>query len=194
MGKKLSKEIREWLIIMAVAAVLFTTGLYKDVASFLQRGILETGLLTPDISEVDKKASYDLLLKNLDGEKINLSIFKGQTVFINFWATWCPPCIAEMPDIHDLYDQMGQEVKFVMISLDEEPEKARRFIQRKEFEFPVYFLASGLPEVYQSSSIPTTFVISPDGRIVVEQYGLSKYDSHSFRKFLADLNDREESS
>ncbi|MCP4460625.1 MAG: TlpA family protein disulfide reductase [Cytophagales bacterium] len=188
MAKKLSKELKEWVVMLTVIGILFFTGWYKDVAGFLQRGLLETGLMKPSQLEDTRPASYDFQLINEAGRTLDFSEFQGKTVFINFWATWCPPCIAEMPDIHDLFEKVGSEVSFVMISVDQEPEKAINFIDKKGFEFPIYFLKNGLPNTYDTHSIPTTYVISPDGKIVTEQHGLSKYDTERFREFLLGLN------
>jgi thiol-disulfide isomerase/thioredoxin len=187
MNKKLKRELIEWGVLLTVVGVLLVTGWYKEVAGFLQRGLLETGLLKPDISETHRTADYNFLLINQDGETINFSEFENEVVFINVWATWCPPCIAEMPDIHDLFQKVGQDVKFVMISLDEEPSTALNFVERKEFSFPIYFPRNGLPSGFQSSSIPSTYVLSPEGNIVVEEYGLRKYDTKKFRAFLLSL-------
>lgn len=188
MAIKISKEIREWVIMLSVIGLLFFTGWYKDVAALLQRGLLETGIMRPNELAVTRPASYDFQLINEGGRTLNFSEFEGKTVFINFWATWCAPCIAEMPDIHDLYEKVGSEVSFVMVSVDEQRDKALRFVDKKEFEFPIYFLKTGLPDTYDTHSIPTTYVISPTGEIVAEQHGLSKYDTENFRKFLLDLN------
>ena len=173
---------------LSVIGILFFTGWYKDVAGFLQRGLLETGLMKPSQLEDTRPAAYNFQLVNEGGRVLNFSEFEGKTVFMNFWATWCPPCIAEMPDIHDLYDKVGDDVAFVMISVDEEQGKALRFVEKKGFDFPIYFLKSGLPKTYETRSIPTTYVISPDGEIVTEQHGLSKYDTEKFRSFLLDLS------
>ncbi len=188
---KLNKEVREWIIMLSVIGVLFFTGWYKDVAGFLQRGLLETGIMEPSILEDTRMAAYNFQLINEDGRTINFSEFKGKTIFMNFWATWCPPCIAEMPDIHDLYKKVDSDVVFVMVSVDEQHEKAMHFVEKKGFDFPIYFLNSGLPNTYETNSIPTTYVISPDGEIVAEQHGLSKYDTEEFRSFLLSLNKEE---
>jgi len=74
-----------------------------------------------------------------------------------------------------------------MISLDDEAEKARKFIGRKEYTFPVYTLVGGLPAIFHSQSIPTTFVIAPDGEVKVQQFGMASYDTESFRTMLESL-------
>ena len=136
---------------------------------------------------IKKIASYDFVLETKEGEKVRFDEFRGKTVFINFWATWCAPCIAEMPDIQGLYDKVGDKVEFVMISVDAQPEKTWNFAENKGFTFPVYRRASLIPAVYEREVIPTTFVLSPDGKIVAERHGMAKYDSDDFREFLLAL-------
>ena len=120
---------------------------------------------------------------------IDFNQFKGQTAFLNFWATWCPPCIAEMPDIHDLYEKVkGENVAFVLISQDQNFDKAKNFLERKSYTFPIYQLISPLPESFASQSIPTTFLISPEGKIIAKRIGMAKYDTEKFRSLLRVAN------
>lgn len=189
--RKISKEAREWIILIAVAAFLYFTGLHTTVIGTLQRGILATGIMQPSLEQDLKVASYDLLLEDMDGNRVSLETLKGKTIFMNLWATWCAPCVAEMPDIQGLYEQMNEEVAFVMLSRDEDEAKARDWILRKGYEFPVYFQRSPMPAQYQSGSIPTTFVISPKGNITVTRSGMAKYDTEEFRSYLASLSSDE---
>jgi thiol-disulfide isomerase/thioredoxin len=187
--KTIKREIIEWGIFLGVMAVLFGTGLHTPVFGFFQGLILKTGIMQPSIEEpaVDE-ADYNFILIDQDGKRKPFSDFKEEVVFINFWATWCPPCIAEMPDIHDLYDEMNTEgVAFVMISLDDDFQKAKDFVKKKDFTFPIYQLGSPLPEAFESSAIPTTFVLSPEGKIVVSKSGMAKYNTRKFKDFLLDL-------
>jgi peroxiredoxin len=93
-----------------------------------------------------------------------------------------------MPGIQNLYDKVDtSNIKFVLISLDDTPDRAIKFIERRGFNMPFYFPAGRLPEVYRSDLIPTTFVISPEGRIVSKTVGMADYDRKSFRKFLDKL-------
>lgn len=189
MSKKSKKrEIIEWSVLIAVAATLYFTGLHTEVIGQVQRIFLATGIITPDTEEASSQpASYNFKLTDFEGNEVPFSEFQEKTVFLNFWATWCPPCIAEMPDIYDLYQKTNKDVTFVMISLDDDQEKAKKFIARKEYDFPVYFLQSSLPSVYNPKSIPTTYVLSPDGNIVLERHGMAKYDTEEFREFLKGL-------
>lgn len=191
MEKKKKREFIEWAVILGVIATLYLTGLHTEVLGTLQRGILATGFFSPSKPAEPpllKTSDYQFQLEDFKGNVSSFSNLKGKTVFINLWATWCPPCVAEMPEIQSLYEKAGSEnVVFVMISLDEDKEKARRFIDRKEYTFPVYTLLSGLPEIFRSQSIPTTFVISPEGKVVVQQFGMASYDTKGFREMLLSL-------
>lgn len=186
--KSYKRELVEWGVIIVVGATLYFTGLHTEVIGQVQRVVLATGIIRPDTDpEAEKLADYNFRLTSASGEPVDFSAFQGKTVFLNFWATWCPPCIAEMPDIQDLYTKTRDDVAFVMISLDDDPDKARRFVERKGFDLPVYFLSSALPEVYDPKSIPTTYVIAPDGKIAMTRHGMAKYDTDSFRAFLGSL-------
>ena len=189
-SRKVKKEFIEWGILLGIVGFLYLTGLHTEVAGFLQRIILSTGIIQPDI-ENNKHAittleSYDFKVKSLENEEVlNFSEFKGELVFLNFWATWCAPCVAEMPSIHELYqDYQDKDIKFVLISSEDDIEKIRKFIERKDYDFPVYQLVSGVPNELYSKSIPTTFVIDEEGQILLRNTGMANYNSSRFREFI----------
>ena len=191
------KELRDWGIIILVFGILYVTGAYTDVAAFTQRLVLATGVISPDTSVPDSEkmpADYDFNLLTFQDENFDFRELKGKVVFMNFWASWCAPCIAEMPSIQNLYEdyKYNNNVEFVMISLDRESEKASRFIAKKDFTFPVYKpdMAGGIPSIYNSSSIPTTFVINKEGMIDTKKVGMANYDSKKFRNYLNKLLDK----
>jgi thiol-disulfide isomerase/thioredoxin len=111
---------------------------------------------------------------------------KGKTVFINFWATWCPPCIAELPDLEDLYQNLkdDKEIIFLFINIDKDIAKASRFIQRKNLKIPIFRIASALPESLNFQSIPTTFVISKSGELIMKHDGMGQFNTDGFVTFL----------
>lgn len=186
----MKKILKDWWFIMVLITSIYFFG-YAEVAGLVQRIVLSTGIVRADVLDENEQleASYNFKLKDEQGEIIDFNQFKGQTVFLNFWATWCPPCVAEMPDIHDLYKKMnGKNVAFILISRDENFDKAKNFIERKSYTFPIYQEASPLPDVFYSRSIPTTFVISPEGKIIVRRTGMAKYDTEEFRKLLLGSN------
>lgn len=168
-------------------SLIYFTGMQAEIVGFLQRIILSTGVFQPEKIEQNLQvdANYDFELVDTNGQFVNFQNFKGQTVFLNFWATWCPPCVAEMPDIQSLYES-GQvkNVAFILVSQDNDFEKAKSFVNRKGYTLPIYQLASRLPQEYASRSIPATFVISPEGKIIARQIGMAKYDTDTFRSLL----------
>ena len=196
MNKKVKKNLIEYGIFGALALTLYLTGLHTNVIGFLQRGLLQTGLFSPDTEEVSQVAAsaanppadFDLQLLNAEGEAVRMEEYRGKVIFINFWATWCPPCVAEMPGINSLYQDMkAEDVKFLMVSLDEDFEKAKRFREKRGMDFEVYQLSGSLPPMYRSQSIPTTFVIDADGELALTHKGMADYDTEDFRTFLRRL-------
>jgi len=187
--KKVKRDIIEWAVIISIGVILYLTGLHTQVIGAIQGLILKTGILKPETDHVIDQADYDFELADQKGNILHGSTLRGQVLFINLWATWCPPCIAEMPDISRLYSEIQEEdsIKFIMITLDVDFSKAIRFIDKKGFDFDIYQFASPIPDVYSSQVIPTTYVVSPDGNIVVKKEGMAKYNSKSFKNFLRSM-------
>jgi thiol-disulfide isomerase/thioredoxin len=189
---KIRKEIKEWAIFLVAIAILYFSGLYTEIAGGLQRIVLATGLRDASVEKANfGDADFNFALQPLDTAQpaFLFADLKGKTIFLNFWATWCPPCIAEMPSIQALYDKAKQEnIVFVMIATNDEQEKVQKFIQRKGYTFPIYFLKDNyLPTIFQSKAIPTTFVISPAGNIVFKHEGTANYDTEQFIALLGEV-------
>ena len=202
---KIAQPKKTWIqygIIALIAIVLYATGMHTEVIAFAQRGLLATGLMNPDVQEIAQlrekqngiqnntekiKADLDFALIDSEGNSKSLKDFRGKVIFLNLWATWCPPCIAEMPNIDSLHEEMGDEIAFVMLSLDQDFEKAINFNKYKEYDLPIFKPASYLPRMYESNSIPTTYVIDADGYLALTHYGMADYDSIEFKNFLKSL-------
>ena len=191
MNKK-QREIIEWILILGIPLTLYLTGWHTEVIGQVQRVILLTDLMAPDISSAaDSGESADMSLRLLspEGEVVELGDFSQKTLFVNFWATWCSPCIAEMPEIQSLYSNSDPEqVAFFLISVDEDWDKARQYVERKSFDFPIFRVKGNIPSSFRSGSIPSTFVIRPDGTIAMKRVGMASYDNPEFRDFLHELN------
>ncbi len=189
---KIKKEVKEWGIFAIILLTLYFTGLHTEVAAFAQRAVLATGIANPDTDPIkDKeKAAYDFTLTGMDGSTLDFETLKGKVIFINMWATWCAPCVAEMPSIEALYTNYKDNpmVVFAMVSFDKDPNKAKKFIEKKGFNMPIYFPnATQIPKVYESRGIPTTFVIDKSGFITYKKIGMANYDSESFAKMMDGL-------
>lgn len=187
------RSLIEWAILLTVVGVIWIGGWQAEVMGRIQSLFLHTGIFSADTS-VRKDlglSSYQLLVEDLQGRELSMAEFKGKVVFVNFWATWCPPCVAEMPDINDLYEGLDipqEQVVFMMVSVDEDKERIGKFLGRRDFSFPVYH-AKMVPGEFEVNSIPTTYVIDKQGNIVFKQQGLAEYDTEDFRSFLQKLAD-----
>ena len=164
--------------------------------SWLQQGLLSTGIMQADMRYAEENnvdADFSLELTTLDGRPVSLGNMKGKAIFMNFWATWCAPCLAEMPFIESLYQDLKDEnVAFVIISTDDEAEVARKFIAAKGYILPIYRLAGRVPEMYQVRTLPTTYVISPTGKMATVHVGMANYDTRGFRSFMKEIARAEE--
>jgi thiol-disulfide isomerase/thioredoxin len=135
-------------------------------------------------ADTEKVASteHNLSFTKLDGSKVQLASLKGKVVLINFWATWCPPCIREMPSLQNLYEKYRQNpnVEFLVVEVDNKPELAKRFIEDKGYTFPVYSPDDILPETLLGQAIPTTVVLDKAGEIVIRHEGMSDFMADDF--------------
>lgn len=187
------RDVIELALIIVVFAGIYFSGYQAEIFGKVQQVVLKTGVMnagTLDDSAI-KEASYDLILRDEKGHEVDMNTFKGKTIFINIWATWCAPCVAEMPGIQKLYDKTREmdNLVFLMISEDRNFETAKAWVDKKGFDFPIYYRASSLPKVYETGVVPTTFVISPKGEIVVKKEGMANYNTKKFRKTLIDLGE-----
>ncbi|MCH7397214.1 TlpA family protein disulfide reductase [Belliella sp. DSM 107340] len=183
------KEIKSWGLILSVFAFLYFTGLITPIMGGVQSLLLSTGLIKPKITLVNKEnLDFEFTGRFTDqqGSIIDLEAYRGKTVFINLWATWCPPCRAEMPHISEMYKKVKdtENLEFLMIALDKDFEKSKKLLDDKGWSFPIVHASHGLNNSLQSESIPTTIVINPEGKIVFYQEGMSNFDTEEFRGFL----------
>ena len=182
--------------LLAAFAVLMTTEARPVVLSTIQRGLLRTGwwhpgpLRRPRALPPQAVGTYphSLLLYTLSGEPTTLARYRGKVVLVNLWASWCPPCLAEMPGLQALYQKIDTtKVAFVLISLDENPNRARALLKRRGYTLPVFFPAAPLPTSFDSPSIPLTVVLAPDGQLADRHEGMADYDTPEFKAALEAL-------
>jgi len=134
----------------------------------------------------------DFALTGLKGSSTRLSALKGKFVLLNFWATWCPPCRAEMPSIEALWRKTkGKPFAIVAVSSGERPEDVRSFIKKNGYSYPVYLDASGsIGSYFGARSIPTTYLIDKEGRAIAGVLGGLEYDSPEALALFAELAER----
>ncbi|HMY94984.1 MAG TPA: TlpA disulfide reductase family protein [Cyclobacteriaceae bacterium] len=146
------------------------------------------------ISTKDKSTNTisldDIKLSSLSGEKIDMSEFEGKTVFINFWATWCGPCIQEMPTIEKAQTLMkGKDVVFLFAS-NEELDQIERFSKKKDYNFR--FVQLNNMEELKIPALPTTFIFDTDGVLKFSETGSRRWDESTNIELITKIINHEE--
>lgn len=121
----------------------------------------------------------------VENKTVNLSSLKGKKVFVNLWATWCPPCRAEIPSIEKLAAKTDKnKVAFVMLALDNQFDKAISYAAKNKMTLPVYYPAENLPPLFNVEGIPTTFIFDEQGKLVHQQVGSVDYNTSKYVNML----------
>ncbi len=136
-----------------------------------------------DKNEQIKLDNFNWQLISMDRQNINLENFQGKVILINNWATWCPPCVAEMPSLEKLYQKYKNEVVFLFVAHDK-PERVRAFLANHRINIPVYYAQTQMPQILESPSIPITFIIDKSGNIIVRKTGAADWNSGQVHKIL----------
>ena len=153
------------------------------LASVLVSGLVVTGCSSTPAPDQGTQSAVEgtqpgnlapnFQLPNLDGETVSLSDLRGKPVMLNFWATWCPPCRAELPYIQQIYEEQSTRGFVVLtVNLGESPSKVKEFVQSYGLSFPVLLdTKQGTAQKYNIGGIPTTFFIDKNGIIQVKITG-----------------------
>lgn len=178
-------HISNVIFILFIVAMIFPASRQVVSSALIKLTLFDRGSI--EAEENPKKLSgVDWSSLLYDGrEAIPLGSFEGEVMVINYWATWCPPCIAEMPNFQKAYDQYKNEVTFIFATSDERV-KVEAFMAKNGYDLPVYYYEY-LPEAFIHNSIPTTFILNRKGEIVFEKVGAYKWGGDSVAEFLDEL-------
>ena len=156
--KKRGFQVRRILTIVTIIAALFAgiwavTTNWSDSESKRSNPI-RTGAEAPDFTAVNSK-----------GEQVRLSDYRGRAVMINFWASWCTPCVREMPLVHELAQQNANNVETLFVNVGESKGTINEFMKSHQFDFPVIIDAAGkVSKLYRITGLPATMVIDRSGQ------------------------------
>jgi len=194
--KEIEKQTNIWLqyvksnlinglFIIALLILIFNPG----AKALIIKGLMQVGFFRPDIDNAKEnhETAADATFTNLSGTDINLSSLKGKVVFLNFWAAWCPPCIAEMPGINELHKEFihRADVVFVMVDADKDLHKSASFMKTHGYNLPLY--ASASASGLFTGTLPSTVLIDKKGEIVFRKTGAANYNTRQFKDLINKL-------
>lgn len=177
----IKKQLSTIVFVIIIAVLLLS----PDAKSFLIKQLLFTGLFNAEVSAVnssDNTLRNHFDFKSYEGKIQSTSDLKGKVVFINFWASWCPPCIAEFPSIEVLYSKFkdNKNIVFLMINMDEKMATGKQFLDKNNFSLPIFQAVSNVPSEIYSGSLPTTIVLDKNGIMRLHHEGFANYDGEKF--------------
>ena len=148
-----------------------------------EKKVLKKLRITPATQWIE---AHDFAGKMMDAKSVNLQDYRGRFVLLNFWATWCSPCLKEMPDLENAYNEMGQEKLVVLaVGMGESVEKIKAFFNKYSFTFPL--LADNrmkITKLYGVRNIPVTYLIDPDGVVLGRALGVRDWASPDLLAFI----------
>lgn len=170
------KRFFDLLWVVAFAIILIPTS---------RAWVLKAISFSPSIEDIEDQqalSSYKWLLNGVNTADLNFEDLKNKVVFVNFWATWCPGCVAEKPSIQALYNDYKDKVAFITVT-NENKEAVNTYFKKKGYNLPVYNLKTREPKELTSESIPKTFVINKKGLIVINS-GRADWNTDKIRNYL----------
>lgn len=183
--KRISKRQLSNIGFILLLGLFFLTPLGFHVKVLVNRIVS----FSPPILSAEEQlevTDFNWHLRSLNGDSFDFKTAKEKVVFVNFWATWCPPCVAEMPDLQELYSDYSEEVVFLFVAHDEQ-ENVSDFLEKKDYKLPVYFESSPTPEIISPEYLPTTYIIDKQGKLKVVKTGAANWNSEKIRTLLDEL-------
>ncbi len=189
------------VITVILGAFVVVMLLNPDMKAWVNRGLMKVGLFKPDLGRTAPQppesspvststpAKPPMFVDDGEGNRIDVGNQAGKVVFINFWATWCPPCIAELPSIDKLYQQFkdNEAVVFAIVDVDSQYEKSKQFMESKKLGLPVHVVSGEIPTGWLGNAIPTTLILDKKGQIAARHEGMADYSRPEVTAFINQL-------
>lgn len=194
----MKKKLFTWSNISTgvIALLMIVLVVSPQAKAIVIEGLMKIGLFKPPVENTEPaktagspNAAPSFLLKDPEGKVIDIKDQQGKVLFINFWATWCPPCIAEMPSINEMYARYKNNPKVMILEIDVDNNfsKSVPFMKKHNYQMPVYNIASELPKGFLTNAIPTTVIIDKTGTVVARHEGGADYTDKGFYNYMDGL-------
>lgn len=164
-------KVNKQIVLAIVVAVGLVSIMFTPIGTYI-KGLMEDDTYLAGNKTEFKASDYDIDLIGHNGaSNTNLLDFKnsGEVVFINFWGSWCPPCVEEMPSIQKLYEAKGGKVKFVLIAIQDKPNTFNAFLKKNNYTMPVFEPVSPISNQMMPLVFPTTYILNKKGEIVFKE-------------------------
>jgi thiol-disulfide isomerase/thioredoxin len=176
-----------FFIVLMIALIIVQIN--PGAKQWLLRQLLHTGIYN---AHIDKPVSGHPINFHYQDEQNNvhqIAHLKGKVVLINFWASWCPPCRAELPSLQNLYNGYGRDhrIAFVTINEDSELSAAKNYLKKNSFSLPLLKSPSGIADSLYSGTLPTTIILDKAGRVRYRHEGMANFAADDFMKQLKEL-------
>lgn len=181
------------LLVLFALSMLFI----PEMKGWMIGNLMKIGLFSANVPNADKAEgerlkilapAQEAVFEDGAGQRLRLSDQKGKVIFINFWATWCPPCIAELPSVDALRKKLkDSNVVFLMVDVDGKYAVSNAFMRGKGFDLPVYVPAGNIPRDYFGGSMPTTVILDRSGNMVFQHVGAADYNDPQVFDFINKL-------
>ncbi len=171
------------IIIGSIIGIMFVVGVIGYIGGKVTNGKNAVNQQASGLSAPEENATApDFSLKTIDNTAVRLSDYRGKVVFLNFWATWCPPCRMELPSMEKLYENLKtQPFVILAVNVDEsDPDNVKNFVNSMNLTFPVLMDDGSVSKIYNVNAIPTTFIIRKDGTIDAIVNGARPWDDPSY--------------
>ncbi|WP_299367761.1 TlpA disulfide reductase family protein [Winogradskyella sp.] len=170
------------IIFLIIIAILIIPQTRQPLQIVLHKGLsyINQSSVIDEADRVIVSYSDWKLQSDVNNALLDFKATQGKVVFVNFWATWCPPCIAEMPSLQALYNDYNDKVKFLFVTSDDF-KTVENFKNKENYSFEVFNPMSNIPEALAFRSIPRTFIINKRGEIVVDESGAVDWNSETVR-------------
>ncbi|NGF56165.1 TlpA family protein disulfide reductase [Parapedobacter sp. SGR-10] len=162
-----------------------TNKISRDAVDGIAQDTIKEDIKNTDNEEITVSARF----KDEAGNPVNTAELKGKVVFINFWATWCPPCRKEMPSIQALYDKFktNENIVFLIVEIEHDVEGTKKFLADQNLSLPIYYPEGDIPQDWLGGAIPTTVILDKTGKLAAKQEGMYDFSTKSVEDFIQNL-------
>ena len=198
--KKKVKNIISWVVFVLAMGLI----LWSPSRIFIQQQLMKIGFFKPKLekpvedatlakSEVNQSTAVAAEDKasfvGADNKVYDTEQLQGKVLFINFWATWCPPCRAEMPSIQTLYDKFkgNDKIEFLIVEIEGDIEGTDKFLKEQNLQLPIVYPNGEIPSNWLGGSIPTTVILDKNGKIAAKEEGMYDYSTKEVEEFVQNL-------